>query len=214
MPPQDEAQQLLEAGIKLFRDNEDSEALGTFKKALLLSSRLPGPHLQARCLFNLGAAYITTGKPKKGLKCTWKAKQLGAITGDDGDFSFNMAAAYDSMGECAKAAEYYRKAVSKYQAREASKAADALVKLAYCLASTGDATSAARAFRLAGRAYQEAEQAEDAAMALREAANYFLRSPEHRPEDALEALQGCSQLCAAITNPELLGRSQLENRGA
>ncbi|XP_060115982.1 tetratricopeptide repeat protein 24-like [Heteronotia binoei] len=203
--PQTEIQRLLKAGIKFFQDNKDLQALDVFKKAFLLSSRLPEPLMQARCLFNLGAAYIATGKPKKGLKCTWKAKEMGATTENDGDFSFNIAAAYDAMREHAKAAEFYRKAVREYKGRKTPKVADALIKLAYCLATMGNATSAAQSFRLAGRAYQEVQQLEDAAMALREAANYFLRSPKYCPEDALEVLQACSQLCVAITNLELLG---------
>ncbi|KAL8197012.1 UNVERIFIED_CONTAM: hypothetical protein K2H54_006648 [Gekko kuhli] len=202
--PQTEIQRLLKTGIALFRADEDLRALDTFKRAFLLSSRLPEPHMQARCLFNLGAAYIATGKAKKGLKCTWKANKM-ATTENDGDFSFNVAAAYEAMREYAKAAEFYRKAVREYEDRKTPKAAEALVKLAYCLASTGDAASAAQSFRLAGQAYQKAQQPVDAAMALREAANYFLRSPDYRPEDVLEVLHGCSQICAGITNPELLG---------
>nr|XP_056722000.1 tetratricopeptide repeat protein 24-like [Euleptes europaea] len=207
LSPQTEIQSLLKAGIKLFRDNEDLRALAAFKKAFLLSSRLPEPpHTQATCLFNLGAAYIATGKPKKGLKCTRKAKKMGAAVEKDGDFSFNIAAAYDNLREYAKAAEFYGKAVHEYEAGETPNAADALVKLAYCLASTGDSASAAGSFRLAGWAYREAQQPEDAAMAMREAANYFLRSPKYHPEDVLEALQVCSQLCMGITNLELLGK--------
>ncbi|XP_054858362.1 tetratricopeptide repeat protein 24-like isoform X2 [Eublepharis macularius] len=202
---QTEIQRLLKAGIKLFHDNEDLQALAIFKKAYLLSSHLREPLTQARCLFNLGAAYIATGKPQKGLKCTWKAKKMGAAE-KDGDFSFNIAAAYDNMRQYAKAAEFYGKAVSEYESSKAPSAADALVKLAYCLASTGESASAAQSFCLAGRAYQEAQQLDNAAVAMREAANYFLRSPRCRPEDVLEALQECSRICARMTNPELLGK--------
>ncbi|XP_048375661.1 tetratricopeptide repeat protein 24-like [Sphaerodactylus townsendi] len=203
--PQTEIQSLLKAGITLFHDNQDPRALAAFKKAFLLSSRLPEPHVQAKCLFNLGAAYIASGKPKKGLKCTWKARKMGAME-EDGDFSFNIAAAYDNLREYAKAAKFYEKAVCEYETRKTPNVADALVKLAYCLASTGDSASAAESFRLAGWAYQEVQQPEDAAMAMREAANYFLRSPKYHPEDVLQALHACSQLCAGIADLELLGK--------
>ncbi|XP_044294698.1 tetratricopeptide repeat protein 24 [Varanus komodoensis] len=200
-----EMRQLLKAGIRLFNANEDTEALAAFKKAYLLSRSSPENHAQATCLFNLGAAYIATGNAQKGLRCLRKAKRAGAQE-EDGDFCFNAAAAYDLMGNHSKARELYGKAACEYGARRARRAAEALTKQAYCLVSTGDPASAARAFCLAGRAYQTAGLPEDAAMAMREAANAFLRSGTHPPDDALEALEACGQLCAGITNLALLGK--------
>nr|XP_034987793.1 tetratricopeptide repeat protein 24-like [Zootoca vivipara] len=203
---QAEMQRLLKSGICLFSSNEEGQALAAFKKAYRLSGSLPEPRSsQAKCLFNLGAAYIVTGKPQKGLKCLLKAKELGAEE-EDGDLSFNVGAAYDDMREYAKAAEFYRKAIQEYSTNQTQSAADALIKLAYCLVNTGDVESAAQSFRLAGQAYQGVQLPEDAAMAMREAANYFLRSPGYSPDDVLESLQACSQSCTKIKNRELLGK--------
>ncbi|XP_053221256.1 tetratricopeptide repeat protein 24-like [Podarcis raffonei] len=202
---QTEMQRLLKAGICLFSSNEEGQALAAFKKAYRLSGSLPEPRSKAKCLFNLGAAYIATSKPQKGLKCLLKAKELGAEE-KDGDLSFNMGAAYDDMREYAKAAEFYGKAIQEYSTNQTQSAADALIKLAYCLVSTGDVESAAQSFRLAGQAYQRVQLPEDAAMAMREAANYFLQSPVYSPDDVLESLQACSRLCTKIRNQELLGK--------
>ncbi|XP_077174086.1 tetratricopeptide repeat protein 24-like isoform X3 [Paroedura picta] len=201
--PQSEVRRLLKAGARLFQEHQEPRALAAFKKAFLISRCLPEPPLRARCLFNLGAAYIYAGKPGKGLRCTRWARDMGVA--EDGDLSFNIAAAYDALGGHAQAAEFYRRAAEQYEARQSLKAAEALVKLGYCLVSTGDPPSAALAFCRAGRAYQEAQRPEEAAMALREAANYWLRSGRYQPAEVLEALQGCSRLCAGITNLELLG---------
>ncbi|XP_062998567.1 tetratricopeptide repeat protein 24-like isoform X2 [Elgaria multicarinata webbii] len=200
-----ETQRLLKAGINFFNANQDGWALAMFKKAYLLSGRLPESPSQARCLFNLGAAYIATGKPSKGLRCLWKSR--GAVAQEeDGDFYFNVAAAYDCLREYAKAADFYRKAVHEYGTDQTRSAAEALTKLAYCLVSTGDTARAAQTFRQAGRAYQRVQLLEDAAMAMREAANYFLRSPNYSQDDVLETLEACGQLCTGIANQELLGK--------
>lgn len=199
-----EIQRLLESGIIFFNDNEEDHALVMFKKAYLLSRSILEPHVQSRCLFNLGAAYIMTGKPKKALKCLWKIKETGAQE-KDGDLYFNMAAAYDDMGEYVKAVEFYRKAIDEYDVSQTQSTADALVKVAYCLVSTDDLASAAQSFRLAGHVYRKIQQLEDGAMAMREAANYFLQSQTYTREEVLETLQACNQLCTGITNQALLG---------
>lgn len=202
-----EIQRLLQAGTISFNGNEEAHALAMFKKAYLLSRSILEPDVQLRCLFNLGAAYIITGKPKKALKCLWKIKEADAQK-KDGDLYFNIAAAYDDMGKYTKAVEFYRKAIKEYDMSQTQSTADALVKVAYCLVSTGDLTAAAQSFHLAGRVYQKVQQPEYAAMAMREAANYFLRNQTYTQEDVLKILQACSQLCTEITNKALLGISK------
>lgn len=197
-------QRLLKEGIQFYKGDEDARALVMFKKAYVLSVSLQEPLTQARCLLNLGAAYITAGKLKKALKCLHRCKETGAME-KDGDLSFNIAAVYDNLREYTTAARFYRKAIGEYGKSRTRSTADAHIKLAYCLVSREDWASAAQSFQLAGDAYRKAQQWEDAAMAMREAANYLLRNPKYCSEDVLETLQACSQLCTEITSQELLG---------
>ncbi|KAH0619788.1 hypothetical protein JD844_014047 [Phrynosoma platyrhinos] len=190
-PIQGEIQSLLKAGTKLFRANEDAQALGMFKKAYVLSSSLPETPTQALCLFNLGSAYIATGKPEKALRCLQKAKRTGVIGEQDSDFCFNVAAAYERMENYRKAAKFYRKAIGEPSLDDPQGTGEALVKLGYCLVSVGQMALAGQCFRLAGQAYQKARLAEEAAMALREAANYSLQSAKYSSEDVLEVLRTC-----------------------
>ncbi|XP_078237341.1 tetratricopeptide repeat protein 24-like [Pogona vitticeps] len=111
-----ETRSLLREGIAFFQAGEEARALARFKKAYLLSGRLGEPHTRATCLFNLGATYVATGQAEKGLKCLKKA---GRLTGEvDPSLYFNLAMAYENLGEPQRAAEFYRKALRGYSASQ------------------------------------------------------------------------------------------------
>lgn len=203
---QDEIQKLSKAGTTSLKNNEAAQALSMFKKACILADGLPEMKSQTRCLFNLGAAYIARGKPKKGLKCLLKCKSKGSVE-KDGDFYFNIAAAYNEMKEYSKAVKFYQRAISEYIPSETQSISDALIKLGYCSMNVGDLPSAACSFRLASHSYQKAKKTEDAAMAMREAASYMIRSQKFSKAEVLETLAECAQLCSGITNQDLLGKS-------
>ncbi|XP_078540763.1 tetratricopeptide repeat protein 24-like isoform X2 [Lissotriton helveticus] len=196
-------QKLCKAAVECFDRDDITVALAKFKKAYLLSCSVPEKHMQKVCLFNLGAAYISNEKPKKGLKCLIKSVTKGNAK-RDGDLFFNIGIAYDALKDHAKAGKFYAKAINEYEQGEISNISDALIKLGYTFVETGNLDSAAQAFKLAGSSYQKAQKNVDAAMAFREAANYMIRSQEFSITEVLQALNGSVELCKGITDNRLL----------
>nr|XP_033776555.1 tetratricopeptide repeat protein 24-like [Geotrypetes seraphini]XP_033776556.1 tetratricopeptide repeat protein 24-like [Geotrypetes seraphini] len=202
---QTEIQSLSKSAAQSFNNDDVSQALSMFKKAFLLSCKLAQKQTQNACLFNLGAAYISAGKPQKGLKCLIRSKAEG-LEEKDASLYFNIAAAYDEMKEPLKAMKFYEKAIKSYEISDISNIADALIKLSYCFVAIGNLPSAVHTFRLAGQSYQKLKKTEDAAMAVREAANYMIQSQKFSKLEVLSTLNTCVQICTGVTDKSLLGK--------
>ncbi|XP_058851637.1 tetratricopeptide repeat protein 24-like [Acipenser ruthenus] len=198
-------EKLTKSGSQVLADDHHERALSIFKKAYLLSLKLPEGQTQKACLFNLGAAYIAVGKAKKGLKCLMKCK-LKEPEGRDADMYFNIGIAYEEMKEYSKAVKFYQKAVNDYGAHQADNTADALIKLAYCSVNLKDPASAAHSFRLAGQSYQQAGRWDYAAMALRECASYMIQSQRFSKAGVQQVLKECHQICKGISHSSLKGK--------
>ncbi|XP_072004222.1 tetratricopeptide repeat protein 24-like isoform X1 [Engystomops pustulosus] len=195
---------LCKDGSELLNQDDINGALKTFKKAFILSCNIPEEKLQKACLFNLGAAYICVGKPKKALKCLVKSR-INGMEERDGDLYFNIGAAYDEMKEYGKAVRFYERAINEYGYEELKSIADALIKLGYCFVMIGDLSSAAHSFRLAGHSYMKNEKPEDAAMAMREAAKYMIDSQAFSQAEVLQTLNSCVESLKTISDEHLLG---------
>ncbi|XP_068128627.1 tetratricopeptide repeat protein 24-like isoform X2 [Hyperolius riggenbachi] len=197
-------QLLCKEGREQMKKEDVGGALKTFKKAFLLSCKHSSERMQKTCLFNLGAAYVCVGKPKKALKCFIKCR-IYDKEHEDGDLYFNIAAAYDNMQEYGKAVKFYEKAINEYNSKEIVNIADALIKLGYCFANTGELSSAAHSFRLAGHSYLKTERLEDAAMAMREATKYMINSQAFSKAEVLQTLNFCVQSFKGVSDKKLLG---------
>ncbi|XP_069622017.1 tetratricopeptide repeat protein 24-like [Ranitomeya imitator] len=195
---------LCKDGSHLLNHDDINGALRTFKQAFLLSSKIPEEKIQKDCLFNLGATYICVGKPKKALKCLLKSRRSG-MEERDGDLFFNIGAAYDEMKEYSKAVKFYERAINEYGYDKVKSIADALIKLGYCFVMTGDLSSAAHSFRLAGHTYVKNHKLEDAAMAMREAAKYMINSQAFSQAAVLQTLNSCVESLIGISDIQLLG---------
>ncbi|XP_056425249.1 tetratricopeptide repeat protein 24-like [Hyla sarda] len=196
-------QSLCKNGSDLLNQDDVSGALRTFKKAFILSCKIPDEKIQKACLFNLGASYICVGKPKKALKCLIKSRISGTEE-RDGDLFFNIGAAYDEMKEYGKAVIFYERAISKYGFDELKSIADALIKLGYCFAMIGDLSSAAHSFRLASHSYLKSHKVEDAVMAMRETAKYMINSQAFEQTEVLQTLNSCVESLKAVSDNQLL----------
>ncbi|KAM9311875.1 uncharacterized protein PAF06_009744 [Gastrophryne carolinensis] len=195
--------ELCKEGETLMKKDDRSGALRTFKKAFIISCHHSDNILQKTCLFNLGAVYIGIGKPQKALKCLIKSRNHG---GDgDGDLYFNIAVAYDEMKEYGKAVKFYEKAINEYSTEDISSIADALIKLGYCFTTVGELFSAAHSFRLAGHSYLKNQRLEDAAMAMREAAKYMIKSQAFAKTEVLQTLNLCVQSLEGVSDKQILG---------
>ncbi|CAH2273829.1 tetratricopeptide repeat 24-like [Pelobates cultripes] len=199
-----EIRSLYKDGSQSLRNDDINTALKSFKRAYILSCKLTNKKLQKACLFNLGASYICIGKPKKALKCLIKSRTNG-LEGQDGDLYFNVAAAYDEMKEHDKAVKFYERAINEYGFDEVNNIADALIKLGYCFVAVEDLSSAAHSFRLAGHSYLKIARTEDAVMAMREAANFMIKSQQFSKTEIIQTLDSCVQSCSSVDDKKLLG---------
>ncbi|XP_075715557.1 uncharacterized protein LOC142750441 [Rhinoderma darwinii] len=195
---------LCKDGSVLLNQDDINGALRTFKKAFILSCKIPEEKIQKSCLFNLGATYICVGKPKKALKCLIKSR-ISGMEERDGDLFFNIGAAYDEMKEYGKAVKFYERAINEYGYDELKSIADALIKLGYCFVMIDDFSSAAHSFRLAGHSYVKNHKLEDAAMAMREAAKYMINSRAFSQTEVLQMLNSCMELLKDVSDKQLLG---------
>ncbi|XP_031755031.1 tetratricopeptide repeat protein 24 [Xenopus tropicalis] len=202
---QDKVHFLCKVAAESFKNDDIQTALRKFKKAYMLSCKVSDKKFQNICLFNLGAAYICVGKLKKALKCLLKSTTEGGAQDRNGDLFFNLAVTYDEMKEYGKAVKFYEKSINVYGLDEINNISDALIKLGYCFVSLGDLPSAAHSFRLAGHSYQKIDYKEDAAMAMREAANYMIKSKTFSKTEVLQTLDSCLVLCERLSDKQLLG---------
>ncbi|XP_039626161.1 tetratricopeptide repeat protein 24-like isoform X4 [Polypterus senegalus] len=193
---------LAKAGREALGKDNYISALSLFKKAYLISCKLPDGPVQKACLFNLGGGYIAAGKAKKGLKCLTKCKQK-AGNGKDPDLYFNIAIAYEGMKEYAKAVRFYGKALSQYKNDQADNIADTFIKMGYCSLNLEDSASASLSFQMAGLSYQQAGRPDDAAMALRESANYMIRNGNFSEVNVHQTLEKSREISKEIVDYRL-----------
>nr|XP_033779757.1 tetratricopeptide repeat protein 24 [Geotrypetes seraphini]XP_033779758.1 tetratricopeptide repeat protein 24 [Geotrypetes seraphini]XP_033779759.1 tetratricopeptide repeat protein 24 [Geotrypetes seraphini] len=204
---QAEIEALATAGHQALVTGDFQEALASFKKAFLLSLETPNKAVQRACAFNLGAAYVETGKFKKGLEFLLKSQAKGKEAGDGtGDLYFNMGAAYEGLQDFPKALEHFRKAAGHYRPSKTRNVAEACMKTGRCYLGMEDAARAAQCFHEAGESYTEAGQLESAAVALNEAGCYMLQSQQFGSGEVLQTLHQCYMLCEKLPSNTLLGK--------
>ncbi|XP_066577548.1 tetratricopeptide repeat protein 24 [Amia ocellicauda] len=200
-----EIEGLTASGHSALLRGDCAEALSCFKKAFLSSLELQDSRVQRACAFNLGAAYVEAGKPRKGLDFLKRAQPPEG--GDRlADLQFNLAAAHEGLGEHAHAAGHYRQAAQLYRAQdEGHSEGDACMKLASCHLHSQDGAEAARWFQRAGESYQSAGRLDSAASALKEAGAHMLQSQDFTAEEILAVLGDCRALCDRIPEQDTLG---------
>ncbi|VFV40664.1 Hypothetical predicted protein [Lynx pardinus] len=110
---------LTRAGHGALLAGRNHEALTSFQRAFVLASEAPQtrdtPVLRA-CAFNLGAAYVETGDPARGLELLLRARPEEKAQGRrHGDQCFNVALAYHALGDPPQALAWYHRALGHYQ---------------------------------------------------------------------------------------------------
>ncbi|XP_040086190.1 tetratricopeptide repeat protein 24 isoform X2 [Oryx dammah] len=208
--PQQEAtiQALTRAGHRALLAGRNHEALTSFQRAFLLASKSPQtrdtPVLQA-CAFNLGAAYVETGDPARGLELLLRAHpQETAQGGCHGDQCFNVALAYHALGDLPQALAWYHKALCHYQ--PLGDQGQAQAKMGACYRALGQPGLAAHCLQEASRAYAQAGQPQAAALTLRAAAGCMLKSGQHGVGEVTQVLEESRRLAESSTERGLLGQ--------
>ncbi|XP_041253223.1 tetratricopeptide repeat protein 24, partial [Onychostruthus taczanowskii] len=201
---------LTRAGHRALALGAGQEAVGCFRKALLLCRDTVSPQLHRACAFNLGAAYVETGKPKKGFEFLLQSQPSEAESGDhSGSLYFSVGAAHEGLQDFPKALECFEKASGHGSAAEAGSRAGTCVQMGCCYLGMREPARAARCFLDAAQAYAAAESPGAAAVALSRASGSMLQSRRFRAAEIAGVLARCRSLCEAI--PDLALRGKLYN---
>ncbi|NXE41716.1 TTC24 protein, partial [Ptilorrhoa leucosticta] len=193
---------LTRAGHRALALGAGQEAVGCFRKALLLSRDTASPQLHRACAFNLGAAYVETGKPKKGLEFLLQSQPSEAESRDHlGSLHFNVGAVHEGLQDFPKALECFGKV-----AGHGSDRAGTCVQMGCCYLGMREPARAARCFLDAAQSYAAAESPGAAAVALSRASGSMLQSRRFRAAEIAAVLARCRSLCETIPDPALRGK--------
>ncbi|KAK4807825.1 hypothetical protein QYF61_023658 [Mycteria americana] len=191
---------LTRAGQRALALGDAREAVGCFRKALLLSGGTANPRLRRACAFNLGAAYVETGKPKKGLEFLLQSQPSEGESREHlGNLYFNIGAAHEGLRDFPKALEYFGKADD--HAVQAGSRAGTRVQMGCCYLGMREPARAARCFLDAARTYAAAASPEAAAVALSRASGSMLQSQRFRAAEIAGVLAHLSSRCPAEQRP-------------
>ncbi|KAM6112569.1 tetratricopeptide repeat protein 24 [Phoenicopterus ruber ruber] len=202
-----EIEGLTRAGRRALALGDAREAVGCFRKALLLSGGTASPRLRRACAFNLGAAYVETGKPKKGLEFLLQSQPLEGESEEHlGDLYFNIGAAHEGLQDFPKALEHFSKATGHDRTMQAGSRAGTRVQMGCCYLGMREPARAARCFLDAAQTYVAAASPEAAAVALSRASSSMLQSRQFRAVEIAGVLARCHLLCESIPDPALQGK--------
>ncbi|NWV14325.1 TTC24 protein, partial [Ptilonorhynchus violaceus] len=186
------------------------EAVGCFRKALLLSRDTVSPQLHRACAFNLGVAYVETGKPKKALEFLLQSQPSEVESGEHlGNLYFNVVAAHEGLQDFSKALECFSKSIIDDGAAQAGGQAGTHMQMGCCYLGMREPARAARCFLEAAQTYAVAESPEATAVALSRASGSMLQSRQFRAAEITRVLAQCRSLCETI--PDLALRGKLYN---
>ncbi|XP_058716205.1 tetratricopeptide repeat protein 24 [Poecile atricapillus] len=199
---------LTRAGHRALALGAGREAVGCFRKALLLSRDTASPQLHQACAFNLGAAYVETGKPKKGLEFLLQSQPSEAESrGHLGSLYFSVGAAHEGLQDFPEALERFEKVAGQAGAAvQAGGRAGTCVQMGCCYLGMREPARAARCFLAAAQAFAVAESPEAAAVALSRASGSMLQSRRFQAAEIARVLAQCRSLCETIPDPALRGK--------
>lgn len=200
-----EIEDLTKCGHKALTSGDLQVAMTSFKRAFLLSLGTTMKTVQRACAFNLGAVYVESGKPEKGLEFLLKSQPKDGEEEPTGDLYFNLGTAYEALLDFPKALEFFRKAIILYKPSQRGNEGDAHMKMGYCYLGMKDLARAAQCFQEAADSYMEAQRLDVAAVALNEAANNMLQSQGCDSGHVLQILNEARMVCDHITRKDLLG---------
>ncbi|NWY53761.1 TTC24 protein, partial [Chionis minor] len=202
-----EVEGLTRAGQRALALGDARGALGCFRRALLLSGGTASPWLRRVCAFNLGAAYVESGKPQKGLKFLLQSQPPARGSGEHlEDLYFNVGAAHEGIQDFPKALEYSGCAAGRGGVVQAGGRAGTRVQMGCCYLGMREPARAARCFLEAARSYAAAARPEAAAVALGRASGSMLQSRRFGAAEIAAVLARCRRLCDSIPDPALQGK--------
>ncbi|NWI84366.1 TTC24 protein, partial [Pitta sordida] len=202
-------EELTRAGHQALALGTGQEAVRCFRKALLLSRDTVSSSLHRACAFNLGAAYMEIGKPKKALKFFLQSQPSEGESREDlGDLYFNTGAAHEGLRDFPQALERVGKAAGHGGTLQAGSRADGdtQVQMGCCYLGMREPARAARCFLAAAQTYVRARSPEAAAVALSRAGGSMLQSQRFQAPEIAGVLARCRSLCETIPDLALRGK--------
>uniref|UniRef100_A0A8C1U2M7 Tetratricopeptide repeat protein 24 n=1 Tax=Cyprinus carpio TaxID=7962 RepID=A0A8C1U2M7_CYPCA len=201
-----EIQRLTAAGHAALQSGDNNTALQSFRSALKTATKLREKRLQRRCAFNLGAAYVETGEPQKGLDVLSRT-QPGERGERIADLQFNLATAHEALGDRTQAARHYLQAAQLYRSQgDAGAEADTCVRLAHCHLMRKEWDEAAASFQRAAESYKLAGNASAAALALKDAGKHMLQSGRSSSDDIISVLTDSLEMSVNMSDQQTLGK--------
>ncbi|KTF77063.1 hypothetical protein cypCar_00037455 [Cyprinus carpio] len=162
--------------------------------------------LQRRCAFNLGAAYVETGEPQKGLDVLSRT-QPGERGERIADLQFNLATAHEALGDRTQAAIHYLQAAQLYRSQgDAGAEGDTCVRLAHCHLLRKEWDEAAASFQRAAESYKLAGNASAAALALKDAGKHMLQSGRSSSDEIISVLTDSLEMSVNMSDQQTLGK--------
>ncbi|KAM6217189.1 tetratricopeptide repeat protein 24 [Rhynchocyon petersi] len=207
--PQEKAsiQALTRAGHDALLTGRNQEALTNFQRAFLLASEDPQVRdsVFRACAQNLGAAYVETGDPARGLELLLRVQPEEKAQGRcHGDQCFNVALAYHALDDLPQALTWYQRALDHYQPQ--GDQGEAQAKMGACYQALGKPELAIPCLKEAGWAYSQAGQHQAAAIAMGAAAGCMLKSRQHGVFEVVQVLEESRKLAERSPEQDLLGQ--------
>ncbi|XP_063213680.1 tetratricopeptide repeat protein 24 [Chroicocephalus ridibundus] len=198
-----ETEGLMRAGGRALALGDARGAVGCFRRALLPVGGTASPRLRRACAFSLGAAYVETGKPEKGLEFLLQSQPSEGHGGERwGDLYFNAGAADEGLRDFPKAPECFGRG---WEAGAGGRAGTR-VRMGCCYLGMREPARAARCFLEAARGYAAAASPEAAAVALSRASTSMLQSRRFGAAEIAGVLAQCRSLCESVPDPALRGK--------
>ncbi|KAL7393146.1 hypothetical protein ABVT39_007119 [Epinephelus coioides] len=202
-------EELTSAGHRALQEGRTEDALSYFNNALKAAGQLQDSRVVLACSFNLGAAYVEAGQPKKGLDLLCQA-QPGPKADRLPDLQFNLALAHNALGQSQEASAYFLQAAQLYRSQgDGGSEGDACMEMSRCYSRAQDWSLAVQGFLRAAESYRVADMLDSAATALKEAGSHMLQSDQFSHDDIIGVLAECLSLTNNITNPRILGELYL-----
>ena len=191
---------------ELAKGNID-EAFISFERAVELAEDMKEGFTERACYFNLGACYVAKGDAKRGVEFLLKAfppeKEADGIT-NYADLQYNLATAYDALGETDKAVDCYKIAAEEYKTQgNEEMRSETLLKLANGCTTVGKVNEAIEIYQQAAGIFEEIADKTTQLLVLNNAAS--LLAELHDIENCSKVLTQVIELCDEVDDVMLKG---------
>ncbi|XP_064620014.1 serine/arginine repetitive matrix protein 1-like isoform X4 [Lineus longissimus] len=188
-------------GHEELQNGDVTKAVEAFLFAFKQAKQFDDGYLERSCAFNLGAVYIASNNPEKGLELLQRAvppmnKRDGS---SNGDLYYNFGLGYESLKNSAEMVKYFQMALQEYELENNHEMIAALSKkLGQIYAKGSKSKEAADCYGKAAKAFGSLFQVEERILMLSNRAQQLLKVGDKT--ECLPTLDDCFQLCQKMEN--------------